>query len=1337
MSAGSAAGGGFDLQASVGAYVEAHIVAREALHWLEGEELDVPIAVSAETGGPGDDLGIEFEGGRYAEIQVKRGLKADARFWDAVDRLVDGLAADPNLLAILVVDQTASEPVRENFRKDLIRFARGRSDALDGLTSRVIDRVRHAGHTDDVLRRLSVQVLQVESATAPHSRIAAQSLAGVLEDPLGWAAAWDVLTRDSLEMISIRGRRDLSSLVALLASRGCALRRATNILAALGAVPGAVPDVAVASASVESGEAASPPEDTPWILRFEETRALQKQGAVRSALSMLERLRKDVTASPASPRLRARIHNNLGAALLDLARPDEAVIAFRMALEYEPEDLDFLTHLAQAELVAGRREDALRHAREVTDRNPDAVGAWAVLVQASATPVAEEDIPPTVRNHPDVLTARALALPDSERATSIDLLKMALRTGRRDPQLLLLIAELLYTSLFPRRLSDIVPEDVVEEIGRLGAEAAAVLEGTERMRMLARAIVTQGAAADLKGEGDRGASLFQRAVTIDPSYERARMAAARAQMVLGNGAAALYLLDGTPEDERSAAWHTLRAASLVLADRSVELDLDIRNALAKLKPEEAATVAQSLGETIIRSERLDLIGPVLDVLEQAEQWDFLHLFRARTAVRQDDRTTAEQEYSAAIETVRPDGRSELQMEFAAYLHAEGEHERSAELFEASGAWTRNEQAAQLYAKSLLIVGRWDQAAILLERLRAREEIPSWVVDLEARIALQVDDVPGAVTALQHLVHLEPDDVDARLRLAQTLLRSGKEERAAETLVSLEVREDLDPQGMVTLAQLLVEVGRSTRALTLAYRALREYPDDPRLHVACVGVFFRAEGVPANLFVREVVVADTWVKLCAENGEEVEYLILSEGPVDVWRNEMLASDKRAQPFLGLRVDDTVTLRHGAANEQKFRVVELKSALLHTFHDALLGYQDRFPGRSEMQALHVGEGESFDPWPFYRAVLHGNQSTIELLDLYRDKRFPIGALADIASQTVRRTYLQLLYDSGIPVYVEEPVQERLEESRTEARKETVVLTATGLTTMQLLGRLDLLPRMFARRLAPQSLLDELNKEIAEWEAARDHGGYKTVGVQGDHTFAFTDITPENIDHVVRQVTELRDTVCAIAEITPRPLVARDDHQDEARALLGANSYDAYMLAGASAGLHTDDWGLRWVSRYERHVVGFSTYALLCVARERGILEDEEFFRDVTCLIGFGQTFIPIDVDLLYRAFAERAYHVDAVMLRLFDILADPAVVVESAIDVAAGFIRELARSPLGKGALGIVTTIILDRLSTGRDIRAVVRGFLVGVKHALRLLPREYEIVRERVSGFVAAKTAELP
>ncbi len=69
---GAATTGGSHYQGSAIAVVYVHMLAQRRLGWFGDEVDDVPLAVSGETGGPGDDIRIEF-GTRFGttEAQVK------------------------------------------------------------------------------------------------------------------------------------------------------------------------------------------------------------------------------------------------------------------------------------------------------------------------------------------------------------------------------------------------------------------------------------------------------------------------------------------------------------------------------------------------------------------------------------------------------------------------------------------------------------------------------------------------------------------------------------------------------------------------------------------------------------------------------------------------------------------------------------------------------------------------------------------------------------------------------------------------------------------------------------------------------------------------------------------------------------------------------------------------------------------------------------------------------------------------------------------------------------------------------------------------------------------
>ncbi|WP_148306266.1 PIN domain-containing protein [Gemmatirosa kalamazoonensis] len=1139
-------------------------------------------------------------------------------------------------------------------------------------------------------------------------------------------------------------------------------------------------DRTVAVAGSAPGSSSVPAPEASWEPRMAEAKALYQAGNVRSALRLWERLRDEAAASGAPPIVRARVASNIGMALVELGQPAEAVVAARMALDYAPDRADFVANLAQIELLAGAREDALRDAMRALAMDPASETAWSARIQASPTSVDVALLPNELRESPSIIIARAVVAGRADARAAVVLLRDALRAGRRDPQLLVVLAETLYATLFPRSGADPAPKDVVDDIRRLGAEAEAALRGTERTRLLARALIVQGGAADLARDPDRGSAYFQQAFEADPTSAHTQLVAAQGQIVAGDGGAALYLLDRTPEVARDAAWHAVRVRALCLAGRAASADDSVRAALAGARPAQRTFIANTLLEGLIPADRLDLAEAALalldgagvgeeaseDLVEEPAPAEMRHVFRARIALRRDDRAGAERAYDAALAAAET--KSEVALEYASYLYGEREYARAAELFAASNAWQRDERAAMQYARSAFAVGQYATVLVVTAAAAAAPgaggEAPWWVLDLEARIAEEREDVPTALSTLGRLVAARPEVAETRLRYAFTLLRAADVDRAREVLAPLEPRTDLDAEDTTNLARALARVGRQEAALRQAYRALRQFPDNARIVQACLTDVWlgadTAEELPAALFERPRVEPDTWVRLRADDGEEVAYLILADEPHDVRRNEFLATDPRAATFLGLAVGDAVTLHAETVSEKTFRVAELKSAFLHVFHDAMLAFQTRFPGTPGLQMIHVGEGDAFDPTPLVRLLAQREAHERAIFAMYRERRAPLGTVADLLGRSLRRTYLGLLHDRDTPVLVEAPDPERFAAARREAAAGTVVLTVTGVTTLHALGRLDLLAALYPRRVASQSLLDELTADVAEWEAAVAHGGFHSAGLSDDHRIALDAVTAEDARALAEQARALRDAVAADAEVLPRPLHrldARPGARPEVRDLVGASSFDAVELAvtlgetspGAAqtgsaataamvgekppgATLHADDWGLRNVARHEWGLEGCSTYVLLLSARERGLLDETEFADLVERLLAFRHTFVPVDAELLYRTLAESGFEATPRVLCALDVLAQPEVSLDGAVDVTAALLRLLAGSTLGHGALATVTSLALERLTRGRDERAVLRRFAEQASQALRLAPLDLAVVTERVRAFTAAR-----
>src|SRR5258708_1194877 len=192
---------------------------------------DIPCAVSAETGGPGDDFCVELLHTNVTfEVQAKRGLSADARLNETLDHFVSGLVKDPLVHCILAIDPTASRPIQTHLLDDLNRLRQGREDRLHPVTQKVLRYIAAKGSHSacELAQRISLHVFDIERQPANERLNALDLLRRVLADPTQAEAAWSTLVDDAMQLIQHRGRRDAHTLARLLSSNHIHLADTTS-----------------------------------------------------------------------------------------------------------------------------------------------------------------------------------------------------------------------------------------------------------------------------------------------------------------------------------------------------------------------------------------------------------------------------------------------------------------------------------------------------------------------------------------------------------------------------------------------------------------------------------------------------------------------------------------------------------------------------------------------------------------------------------------------------------------------------------------------------------------------------------------------------------------------------------------------------------------------------------------------------------------------------------------------------------------------------------------------------------------------------------------------------
>src|SRR5207253_7165947 len=107
------------------------------LGWLETSD-DTPLAVSPETGGPGDDVGVELteKSPGYIEVQAKHAVTAGAKLTKEIEKIGDR-GDGRKTPVVFAVDRAASSTVHKTIRMNLQRLREGRSGGLHEETERL------------------------------------------------------------------------------------------------------------------------------------------------------------------------------------------------------------------------------------------------------------------------------------------------------------------------------------------------------------------------------------------------------------------------------------------------------------------------------------------------------------------------------------------------------------------------------------------------------------------------------------------------------------------------------------------------------------------------------------------------------------------------------------------------------------------------------------------------------------------------------------------------------------------------------------------------------------------------------------------------------------------------------------------------------------------------------------------------------------------------------------------------------------------------------------------------------------------------------------------------
>lgn len=209
---GSAAGGGLDFQAAVSALCMVHMACGTPLGWFASAN-DVPLDVSAETGGAGDDIAVTLADGSPLEVQAKRRLHANQELWNSLTQLCQRAHDDASFYGVLAVGPATSVAIRDQLARDIIRIGQGRTDDLSPHALTLTEKLSAGAIPFSACNRVRIQTVHVVEQDTASAQSAVAYLEHITTQPI---EAWDRLKAEGLRLIKLRGRQDAVSIAEII-----------------------------------------------------------------------------------------------------------------------------------------------------------------------------------------------------------------------------------------------------------------------------------------------------------------------------------------------------------------------------------------------------------------------------------------------------------------------------------------------------------------------------------------------------------------------------------------------------------------------------------------------------------------------------------------------------------------------------------------------------------------------------------------------------------------------------------------------------------------------------------------------------------------------------------------------------------------------------------------------------------------------------------------------------------------------------------------------------------------------------------------------------------------
>lgn len=579
--------------------------------------------------------------------------------------------------------------------------------------------------------------------------------------------------------------------------------------------------------------------------RFQTAKSLFADGLFQQAKVASEAILRDLQrdADAGEPKLLARAATNIAVCAWQLDETEEVIRWFEEAYNYTPDDPKCVANRATALMYRGETVEALASVEQVLAEQPDDDTAIAVKANILLKEERYEEVTAFLeekgKQKLGMFFSSVQLGAEGRFEEAAQLLRGLLQ---EEPDNITYLEHAAATILIEQqraiqrehRLSWRITGEMkgaLEEAEGYLSRAVELLRSREVPHKLAGAYLNRSAARLMLGRAQESLDDCREILRLDPNNANAHLNGSKAEMELGDYAAAAASLErygemagGLGDKARDLVYSYYASGQLDKAEDVLRRELD-------REWTEADLTLVSLGVHIY-----DLAQDgerAAELVRRAEAKFPEHSGAYTIRARHEEDTggkRVEEFLRRAMETAGAERREVTTLDLANYLYGEGRFEEALPLFEQVVSEHEFTPVNRRYLVSLYNSGRFADAIQYAERMRAGREIEPDISPVEALAHKNLGHLRRAADIFLALYQREPAKTDYVVEYGICLFRMDEEDKALRAFDQARNRVGRT-NDLLTLAHGYSYLGQRVVAVRLGYQALQQSPNDPHVHRA--------------------------------------------------------------------------------------------------------------------------------------------------------------------------------------------------------------------------------------------------------------------------------------------------------------------------------------------------------------------------------------------------------------------------------------------------------------------------------------------------------------------------